>query len=83
LERIDVRLFAINFGAPGRAAGGIGKLMSLMSPPEINTVLDNFDITAAAGGALTAVVVPIEGINHRLLNIRFSSRVNFGAIFWY
>lgn len=81
--KVDVRLhFAeINFGAPGRAAGGIGKRVFDVAI-EGNTVLDNFDITAAAGGALTAVVVPIEGIQvtDGVLNIRFSSEVNFGAI---
>ncbi len=81
--KVDVRLhFAeINFGAPGRAAGGIGKRVFDIAI-EGKTVFDNFDITAAAGGALTAVVVPIEGIQvvDGTLNISFRSEVNFGAI---
>lgn len=81
--KVDVRLhFAeIYFGAPGKDPGGIGKRVFDVAI-EGNTVLDNFDITAAAGGALTAVVVPIEGIQviDGVLNISFRSEVNFGAI---
>lgn len=82
--KVDVRLhFAeVNFtGTPGQGPAGIGRRVFDIAI-EGETVLNNFDITAAAGGALTAVVVPFEGIqvNDGKLNIRIRSEVNFGAI---
>jgi hypothetical protein len=82
--KVDVRLhFAeVNFtGTPNQGPAGIGRRVQDIAI-EGKTVLDNFDITAAAGGALTAVVVPFEGIQVTggTLNIRFRSEVNFGAI---
>lgn len=82
--KVDVLLhFAeVNFtGTPGQGPAGIGRRVFDVAI-EGKTVLDNFDITAAAGGALTAIVVPFEGIQVTggTLNIRFRSEVNFGAI---
>ncbi len=82
--KVDVRLhFAeVNFtGTPNQGPAGIGRRIFDVAI-EGKTVLDNFDITAAAGGALTAVVVPLEGIQVTggTLNINFRSEVNFGAI---
>jgi hypothetical protein len=83
--KVDVRLhFAeVNFtGTPNQGPAGIGRRVQDIAI-EGKTVLDNFDITSAAGGALTAVVVPLDGIQvsaDGILNINIRSEVNFGAI---
>lgn len=68
-------------GAPGRGAAGVGKRVFDVSV-EGQTLLNNFDITAAAGGALTAVVVPIQGIRVQggELNISLRADVDYGSI---
>lgn len=81
--KVDVRLhFAeLYWGAPNKPAGGAGKRIFDINIEGIN-MLDNFDITSATGGALRAVVVPIEGIqvNDGVLNIQFKGEVNFASI---
>lgn len=81
--KVDVRLhFAeLYWGAPGKPAGGAGKRIFDIGIEGVN-VLDNFDITAASGGALRSVVVPIEGIqvNDGVLNIQFKAEVNFASL---
>lgn len=83
--KYDVRLhFAeIFFGVPGGgpAGSGVGSRVFDINI-EGKTLLRNFDITAAAGGAMTAVVVPIEDIevNDGALNLRLNADVNYGAI---
>jgi hypothetical protein len=81
--KVDVRLhFAeLHWGAPGKPAGGVGKRIFDIGIEGVN-VLDNFDITAASGGALRSVVVPIEGIqvNDGVLNIQFKAEVNFASL---
>lgn len=81
----DVRLhFAeIFFGVPGGgpAGSGIGsRVFDVIVENQI--ALRNFDITAAAGGPLTAAVVPLENIqvNDGVLDIDLRADVNFGAI---
>ncbi|WNN91617.1 malectin domain-containing carbohydrate-binding protein [Gloeocapsopsis dulcis] len=80
---VDLRLhFSENYwGAPNRGPGGVGKRVFDVIV-ENQTVLHNFDITAASGGALTAVRVPIEGIqvNDGQLNIQLKAKSDFGAI---
>ncbi len=81
----DVRLhFAeIFFGVPGvgPAGSGIGSRVFDVVV-EGKTVLPNFDITAAAGSPLTAVVVPIEDVqvNDGTLDIDLKADVNFGSL---
>lgn len=81
----DVRLhFAeIFFGVPGGgpAGSGVGSRVFDINL-EGKTLLRNFDITAAAGGSMTAAVVPIEDIqvNDGVLNLRLKADVNYGAI---
>ncbi|PPS41414.1 malectin domain-containing carbohydrate-binding protein [Chroococcidiopsis sp. TS-821] len=81
--KVDLRLhFSENYwGAPNRVPGGVGKRVFDVIV-EGKTVLHNFDITAAAGGALKAVRVPIEGIqvNDGQLNIQLKAKTDFGAI---
>lgn len=80
---VDLRLhFAeLNWGAPGRAPAGPGKRVFDIKAEGV-TLLDNFDITAASGGALTALVVPIEGIqvNDGVLNLEFKAEKDFANI---
>ncbi|OKH25454.1 Kelch repeat-containing protein [Chroogloeocystis siderophila] len=82
-QSVDVRLhFAeLYYGAPGRAAGGAGKRVFDVIA-EGQTVLQNFDIFAASGGALNAVVVPINGIqvNDGTLNLQFAAQQDFASI---
>lgn len=81
----DVRLhFAeIFFGVAGGgpAGSGVGSRVFDINI-EGKTLLQNFDITAAAGGAMTAVVVPVEDIqvNDGVLNLNLNADVNYGAI---
>jgi hypothetical protein len=81
--KVDLRLhFSENYwGAPNRGPGGIGKRVFDVIV-ENKTVLHNFDITAAAGGALKAVKVPIEGlqVNDGQLNIQLKADADFGAL---
>lgn len=83
LGKVDLRLhFAeLYWGAPGRGPAGPGKRIFDIKI-EGATVLDNFDITAAGGSALTAVVIPIEGIqvNDGTLNIEFKAETDFASI---
>lgn len=81
---VDLRLhFAeVFWGNPTRNSnGGIGKRIFDVKV-EGKTVLENFDITAATGGALKAVIVPIEGIqvNDGELTLEFKAEVDYGAI---
>jgi N-acetylneuraminic acid mutarotase len=82
-QSVDVKLhFAeLYYGAPGRAAGGAGKRVFDVIA-EGQTVLNDFDIFAASGGALKAVVVPINGIqvNDGTLNLQFSAKKDFASI---
>ena len=81
--KVDLRLhFSENYwGAPNRGPGGVGQRVFDVIV-ENQTVLHNFDITPASGGALTAVRVPIEGIqvNDGQLNIQLKAKSDFGAI---
>ncbi|MBW4639875.1 MAG: malectin [Gloeocapsa sp. UFS-A4-WI-NPMV-4B04] len=83
--KYDVRLhFAeIFFGVPGGgpAGSGVGSRVFDINI-EGKNLLQNFDITAAAGGAMTAIVVPIEDIqvNDGVLNLNLNADVNYGAI---
>lgn len=81
--KVDLRLhFSENYwGAPNRGPGGVGKRVFDVVV-ENKTVLHNFDITAAAGGALTAIRVPIEGVqvNDGQLDIQLKADADFGAI---
>lgn len=81
--KYDLRLHFVEiyFGVSGGGSGGIGRRVFDINI-EGQTLLHNFDITAAAGSPMTAVVVPIEGIqvNDGFLNIDFKADVNFGAI---
>lgn len=81
----DVRLhFAeIYFGVPGGgpASSGVGsRIFDIIV--EGKNLLQNFDITAAAGDSLTAVVVPLEDIKVTDGNLEIDLRadVDFGAI---
>ncbi|WNN91948.1 malectin domain-containing carbohydrate-binding protein [Gloeocapsopsis dulcis] len=82
-QSVDVKLhFAeLYYGAPGRAAGGAGKRVFDVIA-EGQTVLNNFDIFAASGGALQAVMVPIHGIqvNDGTLNLQFKAEQDFASI---
>lgn len=83
--KYDVRLhfaeifFGVSGGGP--AGSGVGSRVFDINI-EGKTLLRNLDITAAAGGAMTAVVVPIEDIqvNDGALNLRLNADVNYGAI---
>lgn len=73
-------------GAPGRGEAGTGKRVFDVIA-EGKTLLDNFDITAAAGGPLRAIERAIKGVpvNDGTLNLQFtseraSSGVDFPAI---
>lgn len=82
-QSVDVKLhFAeLYYGAPGRAAGGQGKRVFDVIA-EGQTVINDFDIFAASGGALKAVVVPINGIqvNDGTLNLQFQAEQDFASI---
>jgi hypothetical protein len=82
--KVDLRLhFAeLYWGAPGRnSPAGPGQRIFDIKAEGV-TLLNNFDITAASGGARTALVVPIEGIqvNDGVLNLEFKAEKDFGAI---
>ena len=67
--------------APGGGAAGTGKrVFDVIAEGE--TVLNDFDITAASGGALKATVVSIPNIevNDGTLNLAFKAEENFAAI---
>jgi hypothetical protein len=80
---VDIRLhFAeIYWGAPGLGAAGPGKRVFDVA---VNgkKVLQNFDITAAAGGIYTALIVPIDGVvvTNGNVKIDFTASVDFGSI---
>jgi len=82
---VDLRLhFAeVYWGAPGGNpnAAGPGKRVFDVA---VNgkKVLQNFDITAAAGGIYTALIVPIDGVvvTNGNVKIDFTASVDFGAI---
>lgn len=72
----------IFFGVPGgNLDGGVGSRVFDVAVENERTIR-NFDITAAAGDAMTAVVLPFENVqvNDGILNIRLKADVNFGAI---
>ena len=81
--KVDLRLhFAeLYFGAPGRGPAGPDQRIFDISVEGVK-VLDNLDITAASGGALSALVVPIEGIqvSDGVLNLQFEAEKNVAAI---
>lgn len=82
-EQLEVRLhFAeLYWGGPGGGAAGTGKrIFDVIAEGE--TVLNDFDITAASGGALKATVVSIPNIevNDGTLNLAFKAEKNFAAI---
>ena len=80
---VNLRLhFAeVYWGAPGLGAAGPGKRVFDVT---VNgqKILQNFDITAAAGGIYTAVIVPIDGVlvTNGNLKVDFTASVDFGAI---
>lgn len=82
-QSVNIKLhFAeLYYGAPGRAAGGAGKRVFDVIA-EGQTILNDFDIFAASGDALKAVVVPINGIqvNDGTLNLQFKAEQDFASI---
>lgn len=68
-------------GAPGRGAAGTGKRVFDVIA-EGRTVLDNFDITAAAGGPLRAIQKAIKNVpvNDGILNLQFTSEQASGGV---
>jgi hypothetical protein len=82
-RKVDLRLhFAeLYWGAPGGGLPGPGqRLFDVIA--EGRTLLDNFDITAASGGALTAVVVTLKDIdvNDGSLTLAFKAELDYAAI---
>lgn len=81
--QVEVRLhFAELFwGAPGKPAGGVGKRVFDVTA-EGKTVMDDYDITAASGGALKATMVSIRGIqvNDGKLTLGFDASVNYASV---
>ncbi len=73
----------IFFGVPGGgpAGSGIGSRVFDINV-ENERKINNFDITAAAGDSMTAVVLPFENVqvNDGILNIKLDADINFGAI---
>ncbi|WP_218081300.1 malectin domain-containing carbohydrate-binding protein [Anthocerotibacter panamensis] len=82
-NKVDLRLhFAeLNWGVSGKGSPGPGKRVFDIS---VNgkKVLDGFDITAASGEALTAVMVPIQGIpvTDGVLTLELKADIDFPAI---
>ncbi|HKP97191.1 MAG TPA: malectin domain-containing carbohydrate-binding protein [Fibrobacteria bacterium] len=73
----------VYWGAPngGPANPGPGKRVFDIIV-EGKTVLKDFDISAAAGGALNALVIPIENVqvNDGSLTLSFKAKVDFGSL---
>lgn len=80
---VDLRLhFAeLYWGAPGGGPAGPGKRIFDVEAGG-RTVLADFDITRQAGGALTAVIMPIRAvkIENNLLTITLKAKKDFAAI---
>lgn len=78
---IFLRFAEMFFGAPGGGPGGAGKRVVDVSV-ENKLVLDNFDIYAAAGGALTAIEKSFKNVavTDGTLDIQFKAEVNFPSI---
>ncbi|MEJ7617189.1 MAG: malectin domain-containing carbohydrate-binding protein [Pyrinomonadaceae bacterium] len=82
-EAVDLRLhFAeLYWGAPGGGPAGPGKrIFDVEAGGRI--VLSDFDITRAAGQALTSVVVPISNvkIENNVLTLTLKAKTDFAAI---
>ncbi|NJM04945.1 PKD domain-containing protein [Candidatus Gracilibacteria bacterium] len=82
-QLVDVRLhFAELFwGVPGGGSGGAGSRVFDVYAEGV-LVLNDFDITAAAGGGRTAIAVPLEDISvtDGALTLRFKAEIDFPAI---
>lgn len=81
--KVELRLhFAeLNWGAPNRGPAGPGKRIFDVTA-EGETVMDNFDITAASGRALSATVVQIGGVqvSDGTLNLQFKAQKDYASI---
>lgn len=81
--KVDVRLYYAEpyWGAPNKGPGGTGRRVFDVIA-EGNTVSNNFDITAASGGALNATVIQVGGVNvtDGTLNLEFKAEVDYPAI---
>lgn len=74
--------FAENWwGAPGKGAGGSGKRVFDITV-EGKKVLADFDITPAVGGALRALVVPLENVqvNDGNLSLALQAKEDYAAL---
>lgn len=82
-QKVNLRLhFAeLYWGTPGGGPAGPGKRIFSVTA-EGKTVLTDYDITAAGGAALTAVVVPINDIqvSDGSLTLTFTPKTDFAAI---
>ena len=83
VQKVDLRLhFAeLYWGAPGGGAAGPGKRVFDVKANGV-TILNDFDITAAVGGARTALIVPIDGIpiTNGQLQLSFTSVLDNSSI---
>lgn len=80
---LEVRLhFAETYwGAPGKGPGGAGKrVFDVLTEGKL--VMNNYDITKAAGGALNATMVAIRGVQvtDGKLNLAFKAEKDFPSI---
>ncbi len=82
-QQVDLylRFAEMYWGAPNGGPGGAGRRIFDVIV-EGDTVLNNFDIFAASGGALRAVERAIQGVqvNDGTLNIKFKTEKDFAAI---
>lgn len=82
-RQVDLRLYfaELYWGAPGGGGTGPGSRIFDISA-ESSVLVDNFDVSAASGGPLTAVVVTLKGItvNDGNLTLAFKADVNLPAI---
>ncbi len=83
VQKVDVRvhLAELYWGAPGRGPGGTGRRVFDVRA-EGATILNDVDINAAAGNALTAAIIPVEGITvtDGLLTLEFDAERDNAAI---
>ena len=82
-RKVDLRLHFVElyWGAPGGGPPGPGKRLFDVEA-EGRKVLTDFDITKASGGALRAIVVPIEDVEVRdgKLTLVFQAKKDFAAV---
>jgi hypothetical protein len=80
---VEVRLYFAEtyWGAPGKGPGGVGRrVFDVLA--ENKLVMNNYDITKAAGGALNATMVSIRGVQvtDGKLNLTFKAEKDFPLI---